>query len=585
MSTSPSPHGASYPGAAGVPQTSEPSLHGSFRQVLLINAAATVCFPTITALLLQTQLPHDMLLHWWLLHMLSACIIIADWYARQRGRHESPPRWQLPVELCVAGFAGCVWGLSALALPLLDAEGRVLLVAVIAGVIGASAPALALLPLAGTTFIIAIAAPYALYFFNLGTPISYGLAALLVGYVMAMVVANRIVHRILVRNWRLNRENSGLYDRIRSAQNELLDVADSSEAFAFCDTEGRLQLWNHRFLTLLGLKDAEMQRGALLAPLLARAGLPGDLPRQLATASVTHSRPVLELPDDRWVRASLRHLSEGGHALILVDITEQQQQNVRLEELFREVSHSRDIALRASQAKSTFLANMSHELRTPLNAIIGFSDIIRRKMFGAQSPRYEEYVEDIHNSGTHLLSVINDILDLARIESNQIVLQEEMMNVGEQVATCMRLAAQQFNRPPGSLRADLPADLPLLYGDARLVRQIMINLIGNALKFSPDTAPVHVGARLDSDSGEISLWVRDHGIGVAAEDQARIFAPFEQASSQLSRSYGGVGLGLSLVRAFALAHQGRISIDSKPGKGTLITVTFPATRTGISHPA
>ncbi|MFN3401135.1 MAG: ATP-binding protein, partial [Ferrovibrio sp.] len=95
----------------------------------------------------------------------------------------------------------------------------------------------------------------------------------------------------------------------------------------------------------------------------------------------------------------------------------------------------------------------------------------------------------------------------------------------------------------------------------------------------------HVGARLDSDSGEISVWVRDHGIGVAAEDQARIFAPFEQASSQLSRSYGGVGLGLSLVRAFALAHQGRISIDSKPGKGTLITVTFPATRTGISHPA
>jgi len=584
MSTSPSPHSASYPGAAGVPQPSEPSLQGSFQQVLLINAGATVCFPTITALLLQAQLPHDMLLHWWLLHMLSACIILADWYARHRGRHQNPPRWQLPVELCVAGFAGCVWGLSALALPLLDAEGRVLLVAVIAGVIGASAPALALLPLAGATFIIAIAAPYALYFFTLGTPISYGLAALMIGYVMAMVVANRIVHRILVRNWRLNRENSGLYDRIRSAQNELLDVADSSEAFAFCDTEGRLQLWNHRFLTLLGLKDAEMQRGAPLAPLLARAGLPDDLPRQLAAAPVAHSRPVLELPDDRWVRASLRHLSEGGHALILVDITEQQQQNVRLEELFREVSLSRDIALRASQAKSTFLANMSHELRTPLNAIIGFSDIIRRKMFGAQSARYEEYVEDIHNSGTHLLSVINDILDLARIESNQIVLQEEMMNVGEQVATCMRLAAQQFNRPPGSLLADLPADLPLLYGDARLVRQIMINLIGNALKFSPDTSPVHVGARLDSDSGEISLWVRDHGIGVAAEDQARIFAPFEQASSELSRSYGGVGLGLSLVRAFALAHQGRISIDSKPSKGTLIMVTFPATRTGISHP-
>jgi PAS domain-containing protein len=296
MPVSPTPNGASYPGPAGAPQASGPSLQGSFQQVLLINAGATICFPTITALLLQAQLPQDMLLHWWLLHMLSACIIIADWYARHRGRHEGPPRWQMPVELCVAGFAGSVWGLSFLALPLLDAEGRMLLVAVIAGVIGASAPALALLPLAGATFIIAIAAPYALYFFTLGTPISYGLAALMIGYVMAMVVANRIVHRILVRNWRLNRENSRLYNRIRSAQSELLDVADSSEAFVFCDADGRLQLWNHRFMTLLRLKDVDMRRGASLAPLLARAGLPADLPRRLATAPVEHSRPVLELP-------------------------------------------------------------------------------------------------------------------------------------------------------------------------------------------------------------------------------------------------------------------------------------------------
>jgi signal transduction histidine kinase len=584
--SAPPPHtAAGYPGPTGAASVSQPSFQSSFRQVLLINAGATVCFPSITALLLQAQIPHGMLLGWWLLHMLSAGIILADWYARHRGRHQIPPRWQMPVELCVAGFAGCIWGLSALAMPLIDAEARLLLVAVIAGVIGASAPALALVPLAGTTFIIAIALPYALHFLTLGTAIGYGLAALLVGYVMAMVVANRIVHRILVRNWRLIRENSGLYDRIRNAQNELLDVADSSEAFAFCDAEGRLQLWNHRFQALLGLKDEDMQRGAPLAPLLARAGLPADLHGQLARAPIAQSRPVLELPNDHWVRASLRPLPEGGHALTLIDITEQQQQNVRLEELFREVSLARDIALRASQAKSTFLANMSHELRTPLNAIIGFSDIIRRKMFGEHSPRYDEYVEDIHSSGTHLLGVISDILDLARIESNQIVLQEDMVDVAEQVATCIRLAAQQFNRPPGSLLSDLPAALPPLYGDARLLRQIMINLIGNALKFSPDNTPVHVGARLDPDSREISVWVRDHGIGVAPEDHARIFAPFEQASTQFSRSYGGVGLGLSLVRAFALAHQGRISIDSKPGKGTLITVIFPAARTGSAGDA
>ena len=564
--------------------TGAPSFQASFQQVLLINAGATVCFPTITALLLNAQLPHDMLLQWWLLHMLSACIILIDWFVRRRLR-ETPPRWQLPVELCVAGFAGSIWGLSALAMPLIDAEARLLLIGVIAGVIGASAPALALLPMAGATFIIAVALPYALHFLTLGTFIGYGLAGLLAGYVAAMVAANRVVHHILVRNWQLNLENSGLYERIRSARNELLEVADSSEAFAFCDAAGGLQLWNHRFQALLGLSDAEMHRGAPLAPLLRRAGLAADLPGRLAAAPIAESRPVLELPNGHWVRASLRQLPDGGHALTLVDITEQQQQNARLEDLFRDVSMARDIALRASQAKSTFLAHMSHELRTPLNAIIGFSDIIRRKMFGAQSPRYEEYVEDIHNSGTHLLGIINDILDLARIEANQIVLQEEMVDIGEQVTTSMRLAAQQFERPPDSLLSELPADLPPLCGDARLLRQILINLIGNALKFSPVDAPVCVGARLNPASNEISIWVRDRGIGVATHDQARIFDAFEQASSQLSRSYGGVGLGLSLVRAFVLAHQGRIDIDSTPGEGTSITVTFPAARTGGAPPA
>ena len=129
------------------------------------------------------------------------------------------------------------------------------------------------------------------------------------------------------------------------------------------------------------------------------------------------------------------------------------------------------------------------------------------------------------------------------------------------------------------MTADIPPNLPTLHADARLVRQILINLIGNALKFSPTGMTVEAGARLDGQSNEISFWVRDHGIGIAPQDQARIFDPFEQADTQLSRNYGGVGLGLSLVRAFVQAHKGRISIDSAPGKGTLITATFPADRT------
>ena len=179
-----------------------------------------------------------------------------------------------------------------------------------------------------------------------------------------------------------------------------------------------------------------------------------------------------------------------------------------------------------------------------------------------------------------LLAVIDDILDLARIEANQIMLHESDVMLDEEMPVCARLAASHYGRPAHAVTVNLPDMLPPLHADARLIRQVLINLIGNALKFSPTGMTVEVGARLDAQRNEISLWVQDHGIGIAPQDQARIFDPFEQADTQLSRNYGGVGLGLSLVRAFVQAHQGRIGIDSAPGKGTRITATFPAERTG-----
>ncbi|MFN3401745.1 MAG: sensor histidine kinase, partial [Ferrovibrio sp.] len=150
---------------------------------------------------------------------------------------------------------------------------------------------------------------------------------------------------------------------------------------------------------------------------------------------------------------------------------------------------------------------------------------------------------------------------------------------------CARLAASHYGRTAEAVVVSMPEDLPPLHADARLVRQILLNLIGNALKFSPTGIPVEAEARLDAASNEILLKVTDRGIGIAPEDQARIFDAFEQADSQLSRKYGGVGLGLSLVRAFVRAHQGSIAIDSAPGRGTAITVSFPAARTGLAQPA
>ncbi|WP_300299997.1 HAMP domain-containing sensor histidine kinase [Ferrovibrio sp.] len=553
---------------------------GSFRQVVPINGAVTLINASALVLLLINAIPGQWLLAWWLLHAVPALYMLFRWLRRSPAKPADGRQRMRRYDAIVAAISGASWGVAALFLPLLSEQQQLLVIMVAAGMIAGSAATLAVVPNAATIFMLLIATPYILFFIQQATTISLAMAVLSILYVAAMILTNRIVNGVIRRNRRLYEENSALYERIRAAQSELLDIAESTEAFAFLDAQGRLQLWNRRLPALLGLADTDLERGIDFELLLRHAGLPDAL----LTSEIAGG--MLQLPNGRWVQIGRRVTPQGDHALILTDMSEQQQasaqlqaQNARLEELFRQVSLARDAALRASQAKSIFLANMSHELRTPLNAIIGFSDIVQKKMFGAASPKYDEYLNDINGSARHLLAVIDDILDLARIEANQIALHESDVMLDEEIPICARLAASHYGRPAHAVTVDLPETLPALHADARLVRQILINLIGNALKFSSDGMVVETGARLDEQSGEISLWVRDHGIGIAPQDQARIFDPFEQADTQLSRNYGGVGLGLSLVRAFVQAHQGRISIDSAPGKGTLITVTFPAART------
>ncbi len=555
---------------------------GSFRQVVPINAGVTLINASALALLLSNAVPVEWLVAWWLLHSVPAIYMLFRWLARPRRAAPAGNRQRMRrYDTVAAAISGASWGVAALFLQLLSEQQQLLVIMVAAGMIAGSAATLAVVPSAAATFMLLTAAPYIVFFIQQGTPISLAMAVLSILYVGAMVLTNRIVNGVIRRNRRLYEENRALYDRIRAAQTELLDIAESTEAFAFLDAEGQLLLWNRRLPALLGLDESALKRGAHFEALLRRAGLP-DL---LATSEIAGG--VLQLPNGRWVQVERRATPQGDHALIFSDETAQQQasaqlqaQNARLEELFRQVSQARDAALRASQAKSIFLANMSHELRTPLNAIIGFSDIVQKKMFGATSPKYDEYLNDINGSARHLLAVIDDILDLARIEANQIVLHESDVMLDEEIPVCARLAASHYGRAAHAVSVTVPDGLPPLHADARLIRQILINLIGNALKFSPSGMTVQAGARLDSETGEIVLWVQDHGIGIAPQDQARIFDPFEQADTQLSRNYGGVGLGLSLVRAFVKAHQGRIGIDSAPGKGTLITATFPAERTG-----
>ena len=543
----------------------------NFRRIVPVNAAGTMVVASVTAGLLAPQLPPAWLGLWWLAHVLPSLYLFGRWLTRTRPRASHDQRRVRFFDTLSAAFAGAVWGSGALFLPLLEPPQQVLLITVTAGMIAGSAATLAVLLRAAVLFILLAAIPYIAFLLARGTANSLGLAAMAVTFVAVMLIISRIVNSVIGRNKQLYRENAELYRRISAAREDLLDIAESTEAFTFCDAAGKLQFWNRRFPGLLGLAEEAMQAGMPLAGLLEQAGLPpGLLARQTADGE-TMQRPVLELPNGKWVRARLRRTPRGDCVLILVDITEQQQ-------LFSAVSQARDEALRASQAKSTFLANMSHELRTPLNAIIGFSDIMQQKMFGPVSPKYDEYLRDIHGSGRHLLGIIEDILDLARIEANQIVLNETAVNIQAEMTVCIRLAGQQFDRSTASFVTSLPADLPALLADARLLRQILLNLIGNALKFSPPGAPIEIGAGCNG-SDEIELWVRDHGIGISPADQSRIFEPFEQADGQLSRKFGGLGLGLSLVRAFMQAHQGRIHVDSMPGQGSRITAVFPASRT------
>ncbi|HXA70508.1 MAG TPA: ATP-binding protein [Stellaceae bacterium] len=239
---------------------------------------------------------------------------------------------------------------------------------------------------------------------------------------------------------------------------------------------------------------------------------------------------------------------------------------------------ARGLAEAASQAKSEFLATMSHELRTPLNAVIGFSQIMMTETLGPiGSTQYRDYAKDIHDSGVHLLEIINDILDLSKAEAGKLELDEDWVDVGDAVSAACRLIGPRAERAQLSVVERIPANLPPLWADERKLKQILLNLVSNSVKFTPAGGRVEVSASIEPANG-LSILVQDTGIGIPSSDLQRVLEPFVQVENSLTRSYQGSGLGLPLAAKMTELHGGKLSIASQLGRGTLVRLAFPAER-------
>jgi len=232
----------------------------------------------------------------------------------------------------------------------------------------------------------------------------------------------------------------------------------------------------------------------------------------------------------------------------------------------------------ANRAKSEFLANMSHELRTPLNSIIGFSEVVRDGIFGpVGNPRYQEYLEDIHSSGQHLLDLINDILDISKVEAGAMAPVEEWVNIEEIIASSMRLIEGRAEKGSVTLSTVIPADLPWLLADELRVKQILLNLLSNAVKFTPAGGKITVQAARNDD-GTLTISVEDTGIGISEDEIEEMLEPFTQVRSSRAQRQEGTGLGLYLVKKLTEMHGGALKIESSLGAGTRVNVSFPKKR-------
>ncbi|MEQ1707298.1 MAG: PAS domain-containing sensor histidine kinase [Terricaulis sp.] len=367
-------------------------------------------------------------------------------------------------------------------------------------------------------------------------------------------------------------------------------IENFSGPFALWDARRRLLLWNHSFADAFKLGPELLRPRASYEAINAAAA--ANIRREKHDASNPDVR-IVELVSGEWLHIVERRAADGGIITVGVDISplkhkeeelarnerrltdalsRAESQEYRIKALAREAHEERQKAEEASRAKSTFLANMSHELRTPLNAVIGFSEIMAKELFGALgNPQYKQYSADIYDSGNHLLELINDILDMAKIEAGKLTLSPRPLDPTVAIEQAVRLTKRKAEEKGLSIVVDAE-NLPEIEADHRAVKQILLNLLSNAVKFT-DQGAIMVHAR--GGPAGLTLRVVDTGCGIPPEHLPRLARPFEQVEQELSRNHSGTGLGLALTKSLTEMHGGTLALQSEVGRGTIVTVTLP----------
>ncbi len=311
-----------------------------------------------------------------------------------------------------------------------------------------------------------------------------------------------------------------------------------------------------------------MGNGAIVLALAIRAALEGSKV-DLAMAGMVLMLGLFFFQIARRLQKNMREMLEY-----------RRQRERLIEELARErdaAERARLQAEEANRAKSQFLAAMSHELRTPLNAIMGFSEIISAEMLGpVQVDRYKEYASDIHRSGSYLLNLIEDILDLSRIEAGRVEMREEVVDIVAEAENAINLLSIKAEARKQSLKLEASGSVELL-GNARYIRQIWVNLASNAIKFTPEGGSITLTVRR-LEGGNLALEVRDTGEGIPENELNKVMQSFSRGSSATRKAVEGAGLGLAIVNGLARLHDARLELESQVGKGTTARVVFPARR-------